>query len=93
MNDDKPVREHLRNLLKNRQAHVHFERVLADFPLDLRGRRPEGIPYSAWELLEYLRIAQWDILEFSRDSQHLSPEFPKGYWPPSRPTSRPWRIW
>jgi hypothetical protein len=83
MSDDKPVREHLRNLLKSRQAHVNFERVLADFPRDLRGRRPEGIPYSAWELLEHLRIAQWDILEFSRDSQHLSPEFPKGYWPSS----------
>jgi hypothetical protein len=30
-----------------------------------------------------LRIAQWDILEFSRDSNHVSPEFPAGYWPRS----------
>jgi hypothetical protein len=28
-----------------------------------------------------MRLAQWDILEFSRDSNHVSPEFPKGYWP------------
>ena len=28
-----------------------------------------------------MRIAQWDILEFSRDVAHVSPEFPKGYWP------------
>jgi len=30
-----------------------------------------------------MRIAQWDILEFSRDARHVSPEFPKGYWPNS----------
>jgi hypothetical protein len=28
-----------------------------------------------------MRIAQWDILEFSRNPKHVSPEFPKGYWP------------
>lgn len=30
-----------------------------------------------------MRIAQWDILEFSRNSQHVSPEWPAGYWPES----------
>jgi hypothetical protein len=38
------------------------------------------VPYSIWELLEHMRIAQWDILEFSRDAKHVSPEWPKGYW-------------
>jgi hypothetical protein len=28
-----------------------------------------------------MRLAQWDILGFSRDGSHVSPEFPKGYWP------------
>jgi hypothetical protein len=28
-----------------------------------------------------MRLAQWDILEFSRDANHVSPDFPKGYWP------------
>jgi hypothetical protein len=33
-----------------------------------------------------MRLAQWDILEFSRDPNHVSPEFPKGYWPePNEP--------
>lgn len=83
MSGDQSIRDHLVNLLKGRQAHVNPETVLADFPQALRGERPEGIPYSAWELLEHLRIAQWDILEFSRDSQHASPPFPEGYWPES----------
>ena len=28
-----------------------------------------------------MRIAQSDILEFSRDPKHVSPDWPKGYWP------------
>jgi uncharacterized damage-inducible protein DinB len=43
--------------------------------------KPEGSPWTLWEVFEHLRIAQEDILEFSRDADHQSPEFPKGYWP------------
>ena len=28
-----------------------------------------------------MRICQWDILEFSTKSEHISPNFPAGYWP------------
>jgi hypothetical protein len=28
-----------------------------------------------------MRICQWDILEFSRNPEHVSPDFPDGYWP------------
>jgi uncharacterized damage-inducible protein DinB len=50
----------------------------------MEGRvRRGGLPYSLWELLEHMRIAQWDILEFSRDAKHASPDWPAGYWPAS----------
>jgi hypothetical protein len=39
------------------------------------------LPYTPWQVLEHMRLALWDILEFSRDANHVSPEFPKGYWP------------
>ncbi|HYO91375.1 MAG TPA: DinB family protein, partial [Pyrinomonadaceae bacterium] len=39
------------------------------------------IPYTPWQLLEHMRIAQWDILEFSRNANHVSPKWPEGYWP------------
>jgi hypothetical protein len=39
-----------------------------------------------------MRIAQWDILEFTRDAQHVSPPWPKGYWPPDGKTADP-REW
>jgi hypothetical protein len=43
-------------------------------------------------LLEHTRIAQWDILEFSRNSKHVSPDFPGGYWPktPLPPNDAAW---
>ena len=79
MND--PVREQVLNLLRGGNAHVTFADAIRDFPAKLRGLKPPGAPYTAWQLLEHLRIAQWDILEFSRSPKHVSPEWPKGYWP------------
>jgi len=75
--------EHLENLLRGRGAHMSFDAALEEWPPALRGRKVAGVPYTAWQLLEHMRIAQWDILEFSRDAKHVSPEFPDGYWPSS----------
>jgi hypothetical protein len=86
------LRDNVIYLLKEAGAHVAFESVIKDFPADLRSIRPPGAPHSAWELLEHLRIAQWDILEFTRDSRHVSPGFPSGYWPKGRtpPNDKAW---
>ena len=89
---DRSLREHLVYLLTGGGAHVSFDAAVARFPASLRGARHSGVPYSAWEILEHLRIAQWDILEFSRDAQHKSPEWPSGYWPvkPAPPDEKAW---
>ena len=79
--NDKVLRDQLVKFLTGHGAHLDFEKAISDFPLKLRGKKVQGIPYSAWGLLEHLRISQWDILEFSRDPNHVSPEWPKGYWP------------
>ncbi|HEV2523291.1 MAG TPA: DinB family protein [Candidatus Acidoferrales bacterium] len=85
---EKLLREHLLNLLSGRGAHVDWKASFARIPSRLQGLRPGGLPYSVWELLEHMRIAQWDILEFSRDAKHVSPEWPGGYWPSgAAPTS------
>ena len=81
--DDKSLREHLLYLLRGGGAHLDFDKAIAGLPAELRGAKPSGIPFSAWGLLEHMRIAQWDILEFSRDPKHVSPSWPEGYWPPS----------
>ena len=75
------LREHLLELLRGKSAHAAFEDVVAEWPAELRGVKPAGLPYNAWQVLEHLRIAQWDILEFSRNPRHVSPDYPDGYWP------------
>ncbi len=80
-NNDESIRKHVLSLLRGGNAHISFDNFVADFPVDACGRKIEGLPYTAWQVLEHMRIAQWDILEFSRDASHKSPKFPKGYWP------------
>jgi hypothetical protein len=86
----KTLRDHVLYVLKGGGAHVSFERALQSLPAKFRGLRPEGTPYTAWMLLEHMRLAQWDILEFSRNKKHVSPGWPEGYWPKSEvPPSAP----
>ena len=92
MAKDQAVREHVLALLKGGNAHITFEAAIKGFPVALRGKRPKGAAHSPWEILEHIRIAQSDILEFSRDSKHISPSWPAGYWPktPAPPTAMAW---
>src|SRR6476660_3470581 len=81
MKKDKVLREHLLDVLLGESAHLNFEGAVKEMPPALRGQRLEGGAHSPWEVLEHMRITQNDILEFIRDPQHVSPEFPGGYWP------------
>lgn len=90
--NDAALREHLCWLIREGHAHVAFEAAFGDVPESKRGIRPEGLPWSLWELLEHVRICQWDILAFSRSADHVSPPHPAGYWPasPEPPTPTAW---
>ncbi len=79
--NDRSLREHLLYLLRGGGAHITFDKVVENFPLELVGRKAREIPYTPWQVLEHMRIAQWDILEFSRNPAHVSPRWPEGYWP------------
>jgi uncharacterized damage-inducible protein DinB len=78
---DGALRKHLIELLRSRGAHADFDEAIDGLPESLRGARVKEVPFTAWKLLEHLRLAQWDILEFSRNPKHKSPEWPAGYWP------------
>lgn len=79
--EDDSLRKHVLYLLRGGGAHMSFDDFVNSFPADLCNRQIEGLPYTPWQVLEHMRLAQWDIVEFSRDPDHVSPEFPKGYWP------------
>ena len=82
MDNDKQLRQQLAKALDWHEAHADLAASVKDFPAELRGKVPEGLPHSAWQLLEHIRIALWDIYEFSRsNTRHKSPEWPEGYWP------------
>jgi DinB family protein len=80
---DAALRKQVADFLSSPHAHADFDSAIRNFPGKLRGRKPAGSEYSAWQLLEHMRIAQWDILEFSRNPKHVSPKWPEGYWPKS----------
>ena len=77
------LRQQLAELLDGDHAHADFHKAAANWPAHLVGQRPAGAPYTPWQILEHMRIAQWDILNFSLNPQHTSPSWPTGYWPPS----------
>lgn len=79
------LRKQLLTLLKGGEAHIDFETAIKNFPVQLRGKVPDGLPYSAWQLLEHMRIAQRDILNFSAPPTggYHSLKWPGAYWPES----------
>lgn len=83
MEPDQRLRQQLAKFLDWHEAHADLAATVDDFPAELRGRVPAGLPHSAWQLLEHIRIALWDIVEFCRDARHKSPSWPEGYWPQS----------
>jgi len=68
-------------LLEGGGAHATLNDALDGLPANLRGVKPNNLPYSIWQLAEHIRIAQWDMLEFSKDGSHQSPKWPDDYWP------------
>jgi hypothetical protein len=81
MDKDKALREHLLYLLRSGGAHVDFESAVKDFPVEAANEKIEHLPYTAWAVLEHMRIAQHDILDFSRNAEYVSPKWPDAYWP------------
>lgn len=79
--DDALLREQLVALLNGGQAHVKFSDAVADFPADRIGERPAGLPYSAWQLVQHIRITLRDLLEFATNSEYVELEWPGSYWP------------
>ena len=57
------LRQHIRkSLTGDFPAHASFQDAVANWPHEQRGMRPEGLPYSGWELVEHIRLAQADLL-------------------------------
>jgi uncharacterized damage-inducible protein DinB len=87
-----PFRRHVANLLDWEEAHVGVPAAFEGVAPELRGRVPEGVPYSLWQLLEHLRTAQRDLLDFCFEAEYQAPRWPEDYWPaePAPPHENAW---
>jgi uncharacterized damage-inducible protein DinB len=83
MPNDNALRAQLVKFLDWRDAHVGFDVAVMGIPARLRGVVPDGWAYSAWQLVEHLRIAQADILEFCVNPKYKEKKWPDDYWPTS----------
>lgn len=74
------------------EAHATFDAAVANLAPELRGRRPDGFPHSAWELVEHIRIAQEDLADFMERADYHQIKWPDDYWPPTPapPTEAAW---
>jgi len=92
MDNENVLREQLLELLRGGHAHMRLMEAVEHFPMTLINAPLANSEYTAWRLLEHIRIAQWDIVEFTRNPQHVSPPWPIAYWPPVGKTAGP-REW
>ena len=67
--NDQSLRDHVLYVLRGEGAHITFDDFVADFPVARCGESVPGLPYTAWQVLEHMRLALWDILKFSRDAK------------------------
>ena|SRR5687767_7968494 len=91
MDRQKELRNHLLELLEGKFAHIDLETLIQNFPAEKINERARNSPHTAWELVEHIRIAQRDILEFSRNANHVSPNFPDGYWNKTEASREAWQ--
>lgn len=68
-------------VLRRSQAHAGLGRALEGFPAAEAGRRVEGHPHTAWELLEHLRLCAEDLVSYCREADYAEGEWPGSYWP------------
>lgn len=79
--EDAELRTQLVGALRQSNAHVDLLTALKDFPENLYGAKSKSAPYTAWQLLEHIRIALNDLLVFSTNPNYTDLEFPDDYWP------------
>lgn len=83
------LREHLVRALDWRAAHLGLDEVVGRFGPDTYGARVRSLPYTAWQIVQHMRLTQRDILDFCRDANYREPRWPEDYWPAKDAPHRP----
>jgi hypothetical protein len=78
---DAIVRKQLIALLHGGNAHLTFDEAVAGFPLEQINEPFPNCTYSAWGLLEHIRLTQADILDFMTNPGYQERRWPDDSWP------------
>lgn len=78
------IRQQLTTHLIGGEAFMPLEEMLKKMPFEKVGIRPEGLPYSFYELFFHITFAQKDILEYTISGEYETSEWPDDYWPDSK---------
>jgi hypothetical protein len=68
-------------MLHGGNAHLTFDEAVADFPMARINDPFPNCRYSAWGLLEHIRLTQADILDFMRNPDYRERRWPDDSWP------------
>lgn len=81
MSEQTKMREQLVKHLNGGEAFTPLEEFIDEIPFEKLGERPEGLPYSFYELFYHIVFAQKDIVEFSISGSYETSTWPDDYWP------------
>jgi hypothetical protein len=89
----KEPRQTIARLLRGSEAHAGLARAVEGLRYELTGRRVEGHPHTAWQLVEHLRLAAEDLVSYCTDPGYRELGWPEGYWPatPEPPSEEAWQ--
>lgn len=83
---DKHVRTILKQALTEMVAHVPYDKVFANFPMDKLNEIPPNSPHSFWEVLEHIRISFLDLVDYLLDENYKEMKWPDEFWPKTKQT-------
>lgn len=75
------IKEQLVKHLKGGEAFIPVDKMLKEISFGKLGERPDGLPYSFYELFYHMWFAQKDILDYCKAENYKSHDWPKDYWP------------
>lgn len=81
--DSSTARKQLVKHLRGGEAFMVIDDFIEQMDFKTLGNRPEGLPYSFYELFYHIRFAQKDILDFCISGNYKTPNWPDDYWPDS----------
>lgn len=78
------IRQQLVKHINGGEAFMPVDKMLKEISFEKVGERPDGLPYSFYELFYHMWFAQKDILDYCKAEEYSSHDWPKEYWPEKR---------